>query len=535
MNPAVRDPSEAYQTAVSHIRHGRWAEAAALLETWAPRHPLPALWSLLGAARHRLGDLERACEAFATSLDLAPGQPDTLHNLAITLRDLGRPHEAITYCRRALALKADYPAAQRLLAELYHNLGDNEQAEHLLRQLVQRHPDDLAAWNNLGLLLSQSGHHAEAMEAFQRGLERKDDPELFNNLGLAALRAGQWQRARQHLHHALQLAPQDPSIHNNLGLLAERQGDYQSAEHHFRQALHLDPEHGEAHSNLARLLLARGEFRAGWEHYRWRRHRRGRQYLTALPAELAGQTLHIRGEQGLGDELFFLRWAPLLRAEGTRIHYHGDPRLAPILDRSRVIDHFEPRPPAESASYSVADLPWLWRGDETPPPPPLLSDPQQRQRLAEELASLPRPWIGLTWEAGTPGNETLHKRIDPQTLARHLPAGGTLITLQRHGREDDMRALKNACGERPLVDHNALHDDLEALLALLDLLDDYFTVSNTALHLRAGLGKRAQVFIPHPPEWRWMHRGDSSPWFPGMHLQRQNPNGQWELSHPDWK
>ncbi len=526
MSPAIREPQQAYQAAVNAIQQGRWSQARSILETWAPRHPHPALWALLGAARHRGGDLEAACEAFATSLELAPGQPDTLHNLAITLRDLERPQEALNYCRRALALRPDYPAAQRLQAELHHALGETDEAEHLLRALVQKHPDDLAAWNNLGLLYSQRGEHAAAMEAFQHGLARKDDPELFNNLGLAALRAGHWERARQQLHHALKLAPTNPAIHNNLGLLAEREGDFATAEAHFRQALTHEPNHGEAHTNLARILLARGDLRNGWRHYRWRQIRRGRQFLTTLPANLNGKILHIQGEQGLGDELFFLRWIPQLRERGARIHYHTDHRLVPLLRRSELLEHVDDQPVDETQSYTVADLPWLLEDEGYPPPIRLCPDPQRCQNLHQRLTTHPRPWIGLTWEAGTPGNETLHKRLEPGCFGGLFRnQSGSLISLQHRPRAEDMATLTRATGHT-VVDLNDCHQNLEDLLAVLALLDHYHAVSNTALHLRAGLGKDATIYVPHPPEWRWSLTGPS-PWFPGITVFRQTASGEW--------
>jgi hypothetical protein len=59
------------------------------------------------------------------------------------------------------------------------------------------------------------------------------------------------------------------------------------------------------------------------------------------------------------------------------------------------------------------------------------------------------------------------------------------------------------------------------MLALLDLVDAYVGVSNTNTHLRAGTGRPSHVLVPHPPEWRWMHAGERSPWFPEFSLYRQ--------------
>ena len=80
---------------------------------------------------------------------------------------------------------------------------------------------------------------------------------------------------------------------------------------------------------------------------------------------------------------------------------------------------------------------------------------------------------------------------------------------------------------REVHDFSALNDDLEDMLALLGLIDDYVGVSNTNMHLRAGVGGRARVLVSNPPEWRWMTDGETSPWFPGYKVYRQAVTGDW--------
>ncbi|MBI2508645.1 MAG: hypothetical protein HYV99_01175 [Betaproteobacteria bacterium] len=98
--------------------------------------------------------------------------------------------------------------------------------------------------------------------------------------------------------------------------------------------------------------------------------------------------------------------------------------------------------------------------------------------------------------------------------------------LQRHPSPQELADLTRSLG-RELLDLSAANEDLEEILALLSLLDDYVGVSNTNMHLMAGLGKTARVLVPCPPEWRWMAWGEESPWFPGFTTYRQRPDGDW--------
>jgi hypothetical protein len=174
---------------------------------------------------------------------------------------------------------------------------------------------------------------------------------------------------------------------------------------------------------------------------------------------------------------------------------------------------------------------------DLPPPLPL-------QPLAERVASVtehlyrlgPAPYIGLTWRAGTdPQGQRgrvwqLYKEIPLEQLAAALRGvGGTLISLQRNPRAGETEKLAALMG-RPVHDLTEANDDLEEMVALLAVLDDYVGVSNTNMHLRAGAGRTARVIVPWPAEWRWMICGDESPWFPGFRIYRQKPDGDWSAA-----
>ena len=139
----------------------------------------------------------------------------------------------------------------------------------------------------------------------------------------------------------------------------------------------------------------------------------------------------------------------------------------------------------------------------------------------------------MTWRGGTPPAEqtgkdwSLFKEINFNNLACVIkPIPGTLISLQRNPGKEETSVLSELA-DRDIHDFSPLNEDLEDMLALLALLDDYIGVSNTNMHLRACAGKTARVLVPRPAEWRWMLSGKSSPWFPGFRIYRQTPRGDW--------
>jgi tetratricopeptide (TPR) repeat protein len=385
---------------------------------------------------------------------------------------------------------------------------------------------------NQGNALARQGRLAEAEAAYREVLRLEPrDFQAMCNLADCLRKLRRVDEAIALYRAALELEPREARLHTNLSAALEVAGRLEEAEAHLRRALEIDPQYEEAHVNLGWLLLVLGRFGEGWPEYRWR----AAQPAPRLPA--SGAPIELRGAGGLGDQLFFLRFAPRLAALGTGpLSASVDARLLPLLERAASFARFVALPGTPDAvSIEARDLALLTRmttAADVPPPLPLACKEELREKLAAELAALgPRPYLGVVWRAGTPRDERrLFKEVPPEALGAALRAvPGTVLVLQREANPAEMERFATALG-RAAHDLSAAQQDLERLLALLDLLDDYVGVSSTAVHLRAGLGRGARVLVPSPPEWRWMAAGASSPWFPGSRTYRQDVAGSWEAA-----
>ena len=166
------------------------------------------------------------------------------------------------------------------------------------------------------------------------------------------------------------------------------------------------------------------------------------------------------------------------------------------------------------------------------PPPPISLHPEAERvsALREQLAAFgPAPYIGVTWRAGTKGHRGLiYKQAPLDSIALAIKGTvSTFVALQRLPQDGELTRFADILGAR-LLDLTALNDDLEGMLALTGVLDDYICVSNTNVHLRVALGKGCRVLVPHPPEFRWMYDSEKSPWFPDTQIYRQRRNGDWK-------
>jgi hypothetical protein len=373
---------------------------------------------------------------------------------------------------------------------------------------------------------------------------RPGDPDFHNNLGLLLRDTRRLDEAIASYRRALEADPRWLEAFSNLGLALEAAGRWDEAVAAYREALARAPGFAAAHQNLALALFARGAFHAGLPHYRWRLVAQG---LTSVPpdaaaqpwpARLDGRRLALRTEQGLGDALFFLRFAPEAARRGALLAFRGDRRLHSLLERTALFPlglAEETAPLDGMESVFVGDLPWLLGMDDPlryPRALALAPDPSRVRAWGEKLAALgPAPHVALTWRAGTASQgpaRNLLKEIPPALLGQRLrERKATWVSVQRNPAPGEREALEAALGA-PVHDASYANNDLEEILALISVVDDYVGVSNTNTHLRAGTGGTMHVFVPHPPEWRWGLAGERSPWFPDMTVERQLPNGRWD-------
>jgi hypothetical protein len=255
--------------------------------------------------------------------------------------------------------------------------------------------------------------------------------------------------------------------------------------------------------------------------------------------QLDGRRILLLSDEGLGDIIFFLRFTAPLAGRGARIVLSCAPRLAAIL-RAPHFDITTDATLDRSAFHAVlfvGALPHALQAESTPAALPLIPDAARLREWRARLASLgPAPYLGLTWRGGTDilrrqefglPNRLLSKEVPPARLGEAVRGWpGTLISLQRDPYPGETDAV-TAAARAPVHDLSAANADLADALALVGLLDDYVTVSNTNVHLRAGLGRTARVLVPRPPEWRWMNDGGESPWFPGFRIYRQPVSRDW--------
>ncbi|MGE5523312.1 MAG: tetratricopeptide repeat protein [Rhodospirillaceae bacterium] len=522
---------------------GRLSEAEPLLQRIVQRFPAePLAWFNYGNVLRDLERTEEAATHFARAVQLAPEFPEGRNNLAGALHKLQRFDEAEREFRACIALAPDYLLARCNLASVLIDLGRFKEAEAECREVLRADPDMRIAHTYLGATLGHQGKLTEALT-----------------------------------HHAAAARGSDSAraLEAYAGALADV-GRYADSARWFCRAHLRDMDSLAARQVLGTVELTRGCLMQGWRHYAWRPARLllTRQYsdirlTTALPEGLAGQHVCLLREQGLGDELYFLRWTRVLKDRGAHVTYRASTKIHALCARASYIDEVLEQgaalPPADHYLL-VGDLPHALGtlpASEAPLLPadayapcmndyaeriavfwPTLPDALPLTPLDEKVSEIsrrlakagPPPYIGITWRAGTAPETQQHeswvlfKECPMDGLAAAVARyPGTVLALQRKPAAGEIERFAQALG-RPVHDFTAYNEDLEAMLALLTLIDEYVGVSNTNMHLRAGIGRMSRVLLPCPAEWRWMYGRRRSPWFPNFPVYRQSLQGDWSAA-----
>ncbi len=425
-------------------------------------------------------------------------------------------------------------------ADALQQAGLLEHAIATYRRILAKAPRNPAAWNNLGVSLQSDNRINEAVGAFDRAVAlAPDSPTILNNLAFALLEHGDPERAERLLQKGTALDPLLPELHNNLGNVAREQGDVHGAVACYRRAIALRPDFPDAHWNLARGLLTLGMFLEGWREYEWRWKRSGFTGLCRdfpFPVwdgrDMAGRTLLIHAEQGMGDTIQFVRYCSVLQSLGVTLVLECQRELVRLFRSlpgvSMVVPQGKALPECD-AHLPIMSLPRVMQAtlDTLPDNVPYLMPPAN---LVEEWAKRIGTTgtgvrVGIVW-SGARKLKALLSRSCPLDLFMSLQTvpGVTLFSLQPGEAAAELQAFPRSLCPVDLTGNIVDMADTAAIISHLDLI---ISIDSAVAHLGGAMGKPVWTLIPRMADWCWMLEREDSPWYPTMRLFRQKSAGDW--------
>jgi tetratricopeptide (TPR) repeat protein len=493
----------------------------------------------LGIIAGRRGEYKAAEDFFRRALALAPHYADAHYNLGNALQEQDRLEDALGSYRRAVMLEPTAAAAHFNLAETLRILGRSNEATASYRRTIALNPGAEEAHLNLGNMLQEQGNPAEAIACFEQVLRLlPGNAAVHYNIANALKLQERFEEAVNSYDRAIRSNPNYGDAYNNLGTVQHELGRIDGAIASFRRSLTLQPDAAPTHKNLGMSLLLKGNLPEGSAEYEWRWQENEFKNMPPVHCPpwdgqpLPDQTILLRTEQGYGDAIQFIRYAPLVRARCGRVVLQCPPQLGELLAATAGIDAVvtkaTPVPNAAAHAHLLSLMHILGTTLETLPAdiPYLRVDPTRAMRFEERVGATARGLrVGLAW-AGNPDHKNDKKRSLPLTAFSPLLAmeGASFFSLQK----GEVAAEISAAGfaGRIVNLESALADFADAAAAI-SCLDLVISVDTAAAHLAGALGKPVWTLIPFAPDWRWLLDRDDSPWYPTMRLYRQPAARDW--------
>jgi tetratricopeptide (TPR) repeat protein len=491
----------------------------------------------LGNALQASEQFEEAVSAFQKAITLNSENHAVFNNLSSVLNALARHEDALEACTEAITLLSDFPEAHNNMGNALAGLGNLEEAMASYRKALKLRPKYSDAHYNLGTALAASGESDAALEALSTAvvLDPKA-PKKHYNLGNLYQKIGRLTEAETCYTNAIHLQPDYLDAINNLGSAVHALGRLEDAEICFRRGLTIDPESADVHWNLSLALLQKGEYEEGWREYEWRwmnptftTPRRDFKKPQWDGMDLDGKTILIHAEQGIGDTLEFVRYAPLVADRGGRVVLECRPPLKRLLETVKGVDSVIERGdalPDFDCHIPMMSLPGVFetKVDSIPDQVPYLSVPEgvdADSRLAQDKALK----VGFVW-AGSPTRQadTLRScELGSFQVLFNIP-GITFYSLQVGERAEELNQLD---GSDNVVDLGSTFTDFADTAAAVDSLDLVLSVDTAAAHLAGALAKPVWVALSFAGGYLWMQDREDSPWYPNLRLFRQPGWGDW--------
>jgi tetratricopeptide (TPR) repeat protein len=514
------------------------------------------LCAKLGTALFELSRFDDAEVAYRRAIELDPNFVRARFNLAVTLATRGRLAEAEEAYRAVIARDPDYRGVWLNLAGVLTNQKKLDDAVAAYRHALTVDPDDpgnIAPLRLLGFALYEAGRLDEAVWAYRQASARDPgNPVFLNDLGGCLCALGQLDEAIEACARAVAADPAYAQGYANLAVALRSAGQIDEALAASHRAVTRDPDQPQTLYNHAHLLLMSGDLKAGFDEFHWGRKCKTSSHTYPVYSEpewqgeaLAGRTLLLFAEAGLGDALHFVRYLPMVAAMGGPIVLRVQPALVPLLRTMAgvtVVPRGEALPPFD-LQLPLMDLARVFGTtlDTIPAAVPYLHpDPSKlalwRRRIGDKtfgnkalgnkaLGDTGSLKVGVVW-AGNPKPDPHRSLSAAAALPRLIMPGVQLYSLQKELRPADIPAL--AALGADVIDLAPAFGDFADTAAAIGALDLVIAVDTSVAHLAGALGRPIWALLPSAADWRWLRDREDSPWYPTMRLFRQHKPRAWE-------
>lgn len=583
---------------------GRFAKAEALLATIADdakdRMPqtVAMIQGRISASRRQFRD---AADFFRVAADHQDVRVEATRFLGLALYHAEDFREAIPYLEAVADWSCDDLAVVDCLGQAFRKINDHEKLTDFADRLLGRDPSNPSVWNAVCIHLKEAGFSQQALDWFRKAVVKfPNQPVILSNLGHHLNKEFLAEEAEQVLRRSLLLAPEvakpwnalsvaccithrvadamravrcslfiDPVLASawlNLGVVHRANGRFTHAVQAMKRSIELDAKDPSSQTNLAYALLIAGELEQGFRQYdtRWMNPafpspRRPFRQRVWEGEGVPGRKLVVYMEQGMGDEIMFAWYFPLLKHRFSDVVIECDSRLVDLFARSfpyfEVVPRTSPlhakvcapqvafKAPAGhlpkffwyETRQQIADVWMTARQAVVRTPGYLIPDPGRREFWRNYLDSVAPDTlrVGICWRSSTHTRVRDLQYLQPEEIAAPFSEGCSLFNIQYDWLEEEADTITRQASRNNVDVHTPpgidLRDDLDDLTALCAELDIVVTPLISTAFMAAAVGTPTLVFRTSDCDRIWQMLGTPFvPWFPSMTIFFRHPKQSWD-------
>jgi tetratricopeptide (TPR) repeat protein len=493
---------------------------------------------------------EDALASYERAIALRPDYAEAYNNRGNALVVLKRPEDALASYDKAIALKPDYAEAYNNRGIAFGSLKRPQDALGSYDRAIALKPDYAEAHYNRGIDLGDLQRPEDARASYDKAIALNPEyVDAYYNRGNALVDLQRPEDALTSYDKAIALKPDYADVYNSRGnalVVLKRPEDARAS---YDKAIALNPDYADAYWNQSLCLLLMGHFEQGWRQYEWRKRRNKpiavRSYDQPLwlgEENIAGKTLFIYWEQGLGDTIQFCRYAKLVAELGAQVILEvPKPLMGLLADLAGVAKLTEPESALPAFDYHcpLLSLPLAFKTTLSNIPgtiPYLKSSADKSRRWREKLGARDKLKVGLVWSGGFRPNQpelwsvNSRRNIPLAKLAMLKHPDIEFYSLQKgEPAESELAELVRNNWDGPdVIDVASELNDFSDTAALVENLDLVISVDTSTAHLAGALGKPVWILNRFDTCWRWLLDRSDSPWYPTAKLYRQEKAGHWD-------
>lgn len=536
------------------------------------------IYGNLGVIYKIKGDINTAIKYYVTAINLNPKNILVYNNLGNAFKEIKNYKMALKVYIDAIKINPKDFNMFNNLGIVYELIGDSNSAIEAYKQAVRINPKYAKAINNIGVVLYKQKRYKESAQIFEIALQSDSNyNEVYSNKGAAYNKAKDYDKAIESLEMAILKMPNHGGAYTNLGNVYNKLHDYKTAAKMHEKSIELEPNGSNAHSNLgtsykylglsdkaitsynkaieldpnfvnahfdlATMYLASEDFKNGWKEYEWRFRKEEmiphiikhkdiftKPLFTGVE-DIKGKTLLLHSEQGYGDSIQFIRFAPQLKEkfqckiavkcrEGLKELFETIDEIDVLVDRSEET-------PAFDYQLSIMSMPFILdmkNTDELPKKVPYLKATFDKDlEIKKEKDKIN---IGICWSASLTGESYEGKVFDLKFFEPLMNNPKiNLYSLQVGEGSEDIKKLGY---EDKIIDLTHKLTNFSKTASLINELDLVISSDTAVAHLAGALNKQVWIPLQKIPDWRWTNKGETTKWYPSAKLFRQKTAKVWE-------